>query len=84
MLDSKQESEMAAVFKVEKANAPAKWVEWKRPVGWIKLTDEDGNSVIGALMPDGTIHGDWNGSMGLELTRNDCAETIANAKALFA
>lgn len=76
---------MAQAFKVEKAAAPAKYATWALPIGWVKLTDEDGNEAVGAVMNDGVIHGDFfTGSMGPVIGYQDCAETCKAALALFA
>lgn len=74
---------MSQAFQVEKAEAPAKYAFWKLPVGWVKLTDEEGNSAIGAVMKDGVIHGDWFGSMGPVFGYGDCPETCRAALTLF-
>lgn len=75
---------MAQAFKVQVASAPEKYAFWKLPVGWVKLTDEDGNEAIGAVMKDGVIHGDFlTGSMGPAIGYSDCAETCSAALALF-
>jgi len=76
---------MNPAFTVEKAEAPAKYSGWKLPVGWVSLTDEDGNTAIGAVMKGGVIHGDFmTGSMGVVIGYQDCAATCKAALALFA
>lgn len=72
------------LFQVEKAEAPADMAWWKLPVGWVKLTDADGNSVVGALMPKGHIDAKIDGITGTVCGPQDCAATIAAARALFA
>lgn len=72
------------LFAVEKTEAPAKWAFLKTPIGWVKLTDQDGNSAVGALMKNGIIEGDLHGPWGMILTSQDCRATIEAAKALFA
>lgn len=75
---------MAQAFQVSITEAPAKYASWKLPVGWVKLTDEDGNEAVGAVMKDGVIYGDFaTGSMGPVIGYQDCRETCQAALALF-
>lgn len=75
---------MTQAFQVSITTAPAKYASWKLPVGWVTLTDEDGNQAVGAVMKDGIIHGDFStGSMGVEIGYQDCADTCKAALALF-
>ena len=75
---------MTQSYQVKIATAPAKYAFWKLPVGWVTLTDEDGNEAVGAVMKDGVIHGDFaTGSMGPVIGHQDCAETCKAALALF-
>ena len=75
---------MTQAFQVKIAAAPAKYAFWKLPVGWVTLTDEDGNEAIGAVMNDGVIHGDFlGGGMAPAIGYSDCAETCKAALALF-
>lgn len=76
---------MSQLFQVEKAEAPAEFAFWKLPVGWVKLTDDEGNTAVGAVMKDGVIHGDFmTGAMGVCIGYGDCAATCKAALALFA
>ena len=76
---------MEQAFNVAKTEAPAKYADWKLPMGWVMLTDEDGNTAVGAVMKNGVIHGDFmTGSMGPVIGHNDCALTCKAAIALFA
>lgn len=73
------------IFQVEKAEAPAALTAFPC-VGWVKLTDSEGNSAVGALLHRGAIRipvDATKDAYGNEVEAADCAETIAAAKALF-
>lgn len=71
-------------FQATKTSAPAQWAS-VQVVGWVELTDGSGTKAVGALMPEGQITIPHGGLFsGYSLTCNDCRDTIAAARSLFA
>lgn len=72
------------LFQVSKAESPADMTWWTLPVGWVKLEDSEGNSVVGALLPKGEIVAKIDGITSTVCGPQDCRLTIEAARALFA
>lgn len=46
------------MFKVEITTTPSSRANWTLPKAWLIASDEDGNSMVVALMPNGAVVGE--------------------------
>ncbi len=71
-------------YTATKIEAPAEHAWWELPVAWVRVFDEDGNSIVCAVMSGGKLTDERGYSLGDQQDPEVIAITEAAAKALSA